>query len=240
MDSYVPEPKDFLKGSGALYLIATPIGHLGDMTFRAVEALKSVDLIACEDTRHSRVLLDHYGIRKPLISYFNFSEKKKAPEIIAKIKNGLKVALLSDAGTPGIADPGYRLIAEAVSQAISIESFPGASAFLVALSLSGLPTDRFIFEGFLPVKDGQRRNKLLSLKAEKRTVIFYESPHRLLKTLNAIHECLGDVKIVVARELTKKFEEVLRQKASWMTDYFSRKKIQGEFVILFNLKIGQD
>ncbi len=221
---------------GILYLVSTPIGNLGDITFRAVEVLKNVDLIACEDTRHSRILLDHYGIQKPLTSYFDFSESKRAPGIVEKIKNGTKVALISDAGTPGIADPGFRLIQEAIRQQVKIETLPGPSAVLAALALSGLPTDRFAFEGFFPVKSGQKKNKILSLKEDTRTIIFYESPHRILKTLEAIEEALGDVEIVVARELTKKFEEVVRDKVSVILSHFSKKKILGEFVILWNLK----
>ena len=222
--------------SGILYIVATPIGNLGDITYRAVETLKNVDLIACEDTRHSRVLLSHYGIEKPLTSYFDFSEKIRAPQIIHQIKNGSKVALISDAGTPGIADPGYRLIAEAIKEGVTIEKLPGPAAFLSALVLSGLPTDRFIFEGFFPVKPGQKKSRILELKNETRTVIFYESPHRFLKTLDTIQEALGDVDVVVVRELTKKFEEVVRNKVSEVIKHFSRKKILGEFVILWSAK----
>ena len=222
---------------GVLYLVSTPIGNLGDITFRAVEILKNVDLIACEDTRHSRVLLDHYGIKKPLLSYHDFSEKQRASGILEKIKNGATVALISDAGTPGIADPGYRLITGAIREGIKVEPLPGASAFLTALVVSGLPTDRFVFEGFFPVKSGQKKTKLLSLKDEDRTVIFYESPHRFLKTLETLKETFGDIEIVVARELTKKFEEVLRKKVSEMITCFSGKKILGEFVVLFNLSM---
>ena len=220
---------------GVLYLVATPIGNLGDVSFRAVEVLKSVDEIACEDTRHSKILLNHYGIQKPTVSYHNFSEKTRTPQIVEQLKQGKNVALVSDAGTPGVADPGYRLVQMAIQEGIRIESIPGPSAFLAALSVSGLPTDRFVFEGFLPVKSGARRSKLLSLKNETRTVIFYESPHRLLKSLEAIRQTLGDIPIVVARELTKKFEEVLRKKTSEMIQEFSNKKIRGEFVLLFHL-----
>ncbi len=222
--------------SGTLYLVATPIGNLGDMTVRAIEVLKKVDIIACEDTRHSRILLDHYGIRKLVVSYFDFSEKKQAPRLIQKLEQGAAVALISDAGTPGISDPGYRLVRRAIEKDIRIESIPGPSAFLCALSVSGLPTDRFIFEGFMPIKSGQRKNKLLSFKEEERTVIFYESPHRLLKTLEAIAAVLGDIEIVVARELTKKFEEVVRAKVKKIIERFSGKKVLGEFVILFSAK----
>ena len=220
---------------GVLYLVSTPIGNLGDITVRAIEILKMVDLIACEDTRHSKFLLDHYGIKKPLISYFDFSEKRRTPELLEKIKQGANIALISDAGTPGIADPGFRLIAGAIDAGIKVETLPGASAFLAALTLSGLPADRFVFEGFFPVKLGQKKNKLLALKDEDRTLIFYESPHRILKSLEAIQDTLGDIRIVVARELTKKFEEVFRGKVSEAITHFSNKKILGEFVVLFNL-----
>lgn len=225
-----------MMSEGILYLVSTPIGNLGDITVRAIDILKNVDIIACEDTRHSKFLLDHYAIKKPLISYFDFSEKKRTPELLEKIKNGTKIALISDAGTPGIADPGYRLIAGAVSAGVKIETLPGASAFLSALVLSGLPMDRFVFEGFIPVKSGQRKNKFLSLKNEDRTVVFYESPHRILKTLAAMSEVLGDINIVVARELTKKFEEVVRGTVSEVLFHFSNKKVLGEFVVLFNLR----
>lgn len=222
--------------NGILYLVSTPIGNLGDMTYRAVETLKNVDLIACEDTRHSKVLLTHYGIDKPLVSYFDFAEKRKAPILIEKIKNGAKIALVSDAGTPGIADPGYRLIAEAVKEGVRIEAIPGPSALLAALVVSGLPTDSFVFEGFLPVKEGQKKRFFTALKEEERTVIFYESPHRILKTLEALKEVLGDVDIVVCRELTKKFEEIVRGPVSGALARFSGKKVLGEFVVLLSLK----
>ncbi len=222
--------------SGILYLVATPIGNLGDLSHRAVEILNKVDLIACEDTRHSRILLEHYSIHKPLVSYNDFSETRKAPELITKLVAGSSIALISDAGTPGIADPGFKLVRLALQQGIPVESIPGASALIVALTLSGLPTDRFVFEGFMPIKEGQKRTKLLSFKEEDRTVIFYESPHRILKTLKLMQEVLGDIPIVVCREMTKKFEEILRVRASEAFKHFSEKKILGEFVILFNLE----
>lgn len=221
--------------AGILYLVSTPIGNLADITYRAVEVLKKVDVIVCEDTRHSKILLEHYGIHKPLISYFDSSERRKAPLILDKIKEGASVALISDAGTPGIADPGFRLVEGAIQEGIRLEAIPGPSAFLMALSLSGLPTDRFIFEGFLPVKSGQRRRKFASLKDADRTVIFYESPHRILKSLEDLKESLGDVHIVVARELTKKFEEITRAPVSVAIERYSKGKVLGEFVILFNL-----
>lgn len=217
-------------------MVSTPIGNLGDITYRAVEVLQHVDLIACEDTRHSRILLDRYGVKKPLTSYYDFSEKRKAPGLLSKIEGGLKVALVADAGTPGLADPGWRLIRDAIRRGVRIEALPGPSAFLLALILSGLPTDRFVFEGFFPVKEGQKKARLLSLKDEERTVIFYESPHRLLRTLRFIRETLGDIHLVVARELTKKFEEVRRERVSDSILHFSNKKVLGEFVILWSLR----
>ncbi len=221
---------------GTLYVVATPIGNLKDMSFRAVEVLKSVDFIACEDTRHSKILLDHYAVQKPLLSFFDASEKRKTPMIISRLQNGENAALISDAGTPGIADPGYRLINEAIQRGIHIEFIPGPSALIAALVLSGLPTDRFVFEGFFPIKSGQKKTKLESLKDEERTVIFYESPHRILKTLLVMQEVLGDVPVVIAREITKKFEEVVRARVSEVIAHFSGKRVLGEFVVLFNLK----
>ncbi len=225
--------------SGKLSIVPTPIGHLGDITYRAVAVLKDADLIACEDTRHSSILLAHYGIQKPLVSYFDFSEKKKTPALIARIKQGDRVALISDAGTPGIADPGFRLIAEALRQGLAVEVLPGPTALVPALVLSGLPVDRFVFEGFFPVKSGQRRSRLLALKDETRTVIFYESPHRILKSLEAVRETLGDVPVVVVRELSKKFEEVVRAGVGEAIAHFSNKKILGEFVVLWNLSANE-
>lgn len=220
---------------GILYLVATPIGNLGDLTHRAVETLKKVDWIACEDTRHSGFLLSHYGIQRPLISYFDHSEKKKAPELIQKILAGESGALISDAGTPGLADPGFRLVQEAIRHGVRIESIPGASAFLSALVISGLPTDRFIFEGFAPVKEAAKKKWFTSLKDETRTVIFYESPYRIAKTLAVMQAVYGDIPVVVARELTKKFEEVTRGSLTEMVEAFAAKKQLGEFVVLFNL-----
>ncbi len=221
--------------TGILYLVATPIGNLGDLTHRAVEILKKVDWIACEDTRHSGFLLSHYGIQRPLISYFDHSEKKKAPELIQKILAGENGALISDAGTPGLADPGFRLVQEAIRHGVRIESIPGASAFLSALVISGLPTDRFIFEGFAPVKEAAKKKWFASFKDETRTIIFYESPYRIAKTLAAMHAVYGDIPVVVARELTKKFEEVTRGSLAELAGTFAAKKQLGEFVVLFNL-----
>ena len=215
-----------------LYIVSTPIGNLKDITFRAVDTLKSVDLIAAEDTRHTKILCKEYGIEAPLTSYFEHNQFKKGEYIVEQLKQGKNVALVTDAGTPGISDPGYKLINLAKQNNIPVTVVPGASAAIAALSLSGYPSDRFIFEGFLPVKPGQRRKKLESLKGEERTVVFYESPHRLLKSLKDIEEVLGDPKIFIARELTKKFEEGIEAKASELIEHFSRKGVKGEFVIV--------
>jgi len=222
--------------SGRLYVVATPIGHLGDLTYRAVEVLKSVDWIACEDTRHSKGLLDHYGIHKPLISYHDFSESRKAPELVLRLQNGEKGALISDAGTPGVADPGYRIISQSVQAGVPVEAIPGPAAFLAALVVSGLPMDRFTFEGFAPLKEAAKKKWFKELAEEERTIVFYESPHRILKTLEAMKEVLGDVRVVVARELTKKFEEVRRGPLSEVITHFSSRKVLGEFVVVWSPK----
>jgi 16S rRNA (cytidine1402-2'-O)-methyltransferase len=219
-----------------LYIIATPIGNLQDITLRAIETLKSVDLIAAEDTRHTKILCHHYGIQTPLTSFFEHNEKFKGDYLLKFLKEGKRVALVTDAGTPGISDPGYTLIRLAREHSIPITVVPGASAFLAALSLSGLPSDRFVFEGFLPVKSGARRKKIESFKSEDRTIIFYESPHRLLKTLDDIREVFNDPIIVCVREITKKFEETRTGKASVLFDHFTRHAPKGEFVVLINLK----
>src|SRR5665213_3033588 len=191
-----------------LYIVSTPIGNLKDITLRAIETLKSVDLIAAEDTRHTKILLDACQIEKPLTSFFEHNQIKKAEHLLSLLKAGKNIALVSDAGTPGISDPGFLMVRMAQENNIPITVIPGVSACISALTASGLPAHRFIFEGFLPPKSGARRNKLISLKEEKATVIFYESPHRLLKTLKDMQEVWDDPIVVVARELTKKFEVV--------------------------------
>lgn len=219
-----------------LYIVSTPIGNLKDITLRAIDVLKSVDLIASEDTRHTGILLKHYGISVPQTSYFEHNKIKKADYLIKLLQDGKDVALVSDAGTPGISDPGYRLITLAQDNGIPMTVVPGACAAVSALTLSGFPMDRFCFEGFLPFKSSARRKKLESLKHEDRTMIFYESPHRLLKALKDIAETLNDPMVVVARELTKKFEEVKKGAASDVAAYFSAKAVKGEIVLLINLK----
>lgn len=215
-----------------LYVVATPIGNLQDITLRAVETLKSVDLIACEDTRHSRILLTHYGITTPTTSYFEHNKLKKGEYLIRLLKEGKDIALISDAGMPGISDPGFNIIRSAIQEGIAVVPVPGPSAFLTALAISGKPTDKFIFEGFLPVKSAARRRRLGELAQETRTLVFYESPHRLLKALQDILEVLGDREVVICRELTKKFEEIRREKVSLSIAHFSSTFPKGEFVII--------
>lgn len=216
---------------GKLYLVPTPIGNLADMTYRAVEVLKNVDLILAEDTRTSGFLLKHYEIGTPVQSFHAHNEHKKVEEVIAKLKEGKSIAQISDAGTPGISDPGFLLVREALANEIPVDSLPGATAFIPALVKSGFPCDRFVFEGFLPHKKG-RQTRIESIKEETRTVVYYESPHRLLKTLQQFKEILGDRNVSVSRELTKKFEETVTGPIEEVLTYFSTKSIKGEFVIV--------
>ena len=217
---------------GILYVVSTPIGNLSDITLRAIETLKQVDLIAAEDTRHSGILLKNYSITTPLTSYHDFNKQKKGPELIQQILSGSSVALVSDAGTPGISDPSYLLIKLAIENQIQIVPIPGPAAFISALVVSGLPTDKFSFEGFLPNKPQKRRRRLEELAQEKRTLIFYESPYRLLKFLEEVRQILGDRRICVARELTKKFEEIKRGAVSEVLGYFQQGKVKGELIIV--------
>jgi 16S rRNA (cytidine1402-2'-O)-methyltransferase len=216
---------------GKLYLVPTPIGNLADMTYRAVEVLKGVDLILAEDTRTSGFLLKHYEIGTPAQSFHAHNEHKKVEEAISKLKEGKSIAQISDAGTPGISDPGFLLVREALANEIPIDSLPGATAFVPALVKSGFPCDRFVFEGFLPHKKG-RQTRIESIKEETRTVVYYESPHRLLKTLEQFKDILGDRNVSVSRELTKKFEETVTGSIDDVLTYFSTKSIKGEFVIV--------
>jgi 16S rRNA (cytidine1402-2'-O)-methyltransferase len=199
---------------GTLYVVATPLGNLEDITLRALRVLKQVAVIAAEDTRRSRKLLTHYGIRTPLTSYYDQIERHKAPELVEELRRGKSIALISDAGTPGIADPGYHLVCAAIAAGLRIEAVPGPSAVAAALSIAGLPTHRFLFEGFVPARQGARRRFFADLAGEPRTVVVYEAARRLLTSLRELHAALGDRRIVVVRELTKVFEEVLRGSAS--------------------------
>ena len=218
--------------SGTLFVVATPIGHLKDIGLRALETLKAVEAIACEDTRQTGKLLQHYAIRKPMVSLHDHNERAKTPELVNRLRAGESLALVSDGGTPLISDPGWRLVHEAIGAGVRVSWIPGPTAAIGALVLSGLPTDRFVFEGFLPPKSAARRKRLEALKGEARTVVLYESPHRLLKTLRDIHDVLGDVPIACARELTKMFEEVKRGTASEVLAHFERHAPKGEFVLV--------
>jgi 16S rRNA (cytidine1402-2'-O)-methyltransferase len=217
-----------------LYVVATPIGNLEDITLRALRVLKEVDLIACEDTRHTQKLLNHYGISTPTISYYEQNEASRAEELANKLKAGKRIALVTDAGIPGISDPGFRLISRAVEQGIKVIPVPGASALVSALAASGLPTDSFQFHGFLPPKSGQRRKILENIRASSQTEIFYEAPHRLKETIEDIVAVLGQARpIVVARELTKIHEEFLRGSAGQVLQQLnSRGEIKGEITLL--------
>jgi 16S rRNA (cytidine1402-2'-O)-methyltransferase len=195
-------------------------------------------LIAAEDTRHTKILTDHYGIKIPLTSYFEHNRITKGDYLIKLLKEGKNIALVSDAGTPGISDPGAHIIGLAIKEGIGVVGIPGPTAIILGLIVSGMPTDRFIFEGFLPNKSGARRNKLSEFKDEKRTIVFYESPHRILKTLYDILEIFGDIRICVARELTKKFEEILQDRVSGLIERFGKLKPKGEFLVVLNPKRG--
>jgi len=215
-----------------LYIVATPIGNLKDITLRAIEVLKSVDLVACEDTRHTRILLEHYGIKTPTTSFFQHNRFTKGEYLLKLLKEGKNIALVSDAGTPGILDPGYNLINLAVKNNIEVTALPGPAAFIDALVLSGKPAHEFFFAGFLPNRKISRQNRLKKLAGLGCTIIFYESCHRIRDTLEDLKEIFGEREIVVARELTKKFEELLRGPAASILDNLSKSKPLGEFVVI--------
>ena len=257
---------------GTLYLVATPIGNLKDLTLRSIDVLTKIQIIACEDTRHTGLLLKHiksrhsgeFGLagrlqnpsfgdsgraslarmtnQQTLLSYYEQNEPQRIPQILNALKNGVDVALVSDAGTPTISDPGFKLVRECVAQGIKVESIPGPSSVVSALVVSGLPTDKFLFLGYLPKKQGKRKNLLNELKCFKTskqihpTIIFFESPYRLIKTLEDLKEVFGDIDIVVARELTKIHEEIRHEKISNSVDHFNKIAPKGEFVILFHFE----
>ena len=223
------------KNVGTLYIVATPIGNLKDFTYRAVETLQNVQLIAAEDTRHSRKLLQHYKIGTPTISYFEHNRFTRIPKIIETLHMGSDVAIITDAGTPGVSDPAYKLVRAAIEEGLRVEAIPGSSALLAALVSSGLPTDRFLFEGFIPSKKG-RKKRLESIQDDQATIVFFESPHRVVKTLKDIYEVLGDRPAVLARELTKLHEEIIRGTVSELLTYFTQKSPRGECVLM----IGKD
>jgi 16S rRNA (cytidine1402-2'-O)-methyltransferase len=217
--------------TGKLYLVATPIGNLQDITLRALETLRTVDLIAAEDTRHAAILLRHYDIRKPTVSYHDFNERKVTPQLVAQLQSGKSVALITDAGTPGISDPGFYLVRAALAENIAVEAIPGPTAFVPALVLSGLPCDRFVFEGFPPAKKG-RQSFFKNLAEEARTVVLYEAPHRVPRTLQEILEHWGDRRVALARELTKIHEEVRRGKISEILAGLKDQPLRGECVLV--------
>ncbi|MGH7770309.1 MAG: 16S rRNA (cytidine(1402)-2'-O)-methyltransferase [Candidatus Binatia bacterium] len=224
---------------GTLYIVATPIGNLEDITLRAIRVLKEVDLIAAEDTRHTRKLLAHYGIATRLESYYDEVEAEKAAFLVKQLKNGKNVALVSDAGTPTLADPGFRLVREAVSAGVSAVPVPGPSALPAVLSVSGLPTDRFVFEGFLPAKKRERRNRLQSLRRDERTLVFYEAPHRLRETLSDILELFGDRQMAFGREVTKIHEEFVRGRISQAIAAVELKEPRGEITLVIAGSAGE-
>jgi 16S rRNA (cytidine1402-2'-O)-methyltransferase len=222
---------------GALFIVATPIGNLSDISPRALDALRSADLIACEDTRQTLKLLNHFGIQKPLISYHDFNEEKKAAALGEKIQAGQTIALVSDAGTPGISDPGFRLVRYCREHELTVTPIPGPNAAIAALSASGLPSDEFFFAGFLPSKKTARREKLETLRSLRGTLVFYEAPHRIEGTLTDLLEILGDREACVGRELTKLHEEFLFGKISTIRDNV---KVLGEFVVVVAGNVGSD
>jgi 16S rRNA (cytidine1402-2'-O)-methyltransferase len=222
--------------AGKLYVVATPIGNLEDMTLRGIRILKEVSLIAAEDTRRTRILLQHYDIRTPLTSLYEQNESTKSPSLIGKIKEGQRIAYVTDAGTPAISDPGYLLVRHAIEAGIEVVPIPGVSALITALSVSGLPMDHFVFQGFLPDKKGKKKAALLSLVEDPRTQIFYESPNRLLSTLKDIRELLGNRFVVVARELTKIYEEVVRGDLEEVIHAFEGRTVKGEITLVLGGK----
>lgn len=217
---------------GTLYLVATPIGNLEDLTFRAARILKEVDVIACEDTRHTRGLLDVHGIRTPLVSYHEHNEHRRAPELIRRLLAGESVALVSDAGTPVLSDPGYTILRAAIGQEIPVVPIPGASAITTALAISGLPPDRFLFCGFLPRRSAERRRALAEVAAIPWTLVFFETPHRIEAALDDVLAVLGDRRIAVVRELTKRFEEIIRGTTSEVLAHVKRTPPRGELTLV--------
>ncbi len=225
--------------TGTLYIVSTPIGNLEDITLRAVRILKEVNAIAAEDTRHTQKLLNKFDIHTPLTSYHDHNKEEKAPVLVSRLLEGRNVALVSDAGTPGISDPGYFLINLAIDQKVPVVPIPGPTAAIAALSVSGLPTDRFVFEGFLPSKHTARLKRLEELTKEDRTLIFYEAPHRILQTLDDMQTVLGDRKTVLTRELTKIHEQVLRGSLSEVKKQLEAGSMKGEFTIILQAAIEE-
>ncbi len=217
---------------GTLYVVATPIGNLEDITLRALRVLKEVGLVACEDTRRTRTLLTHFGIHVPVTSYFEHNKLAKGPAILKTLREGTSVALVTDAGTPGISDPGFLLVREARESGLPVVPVPGPSAVVAALSAAGIPADSFVFDGFLPVKPGKRIHRIEALRELEMTLVCYESPHRILAALEAIGQVFGQVEIVVARELTKRFEEIVRGTPAALRERFAAGTVRGEFTLV--------
>ena len=217
---------------GTLYVVATPIGNLEDITLRALRVLKVVGLVACEDTRRTRTLLTHFGIHVPVTSYFEHNKLAKGPAILKTLREGKSVALVTDAGTPGISDPGFLLVREAREAGMPVVPVPGPSAVVAALSAAGIPADSFVFDGFLPVKPGKRIHRLEALRDLEMTLVCYESPHRILAALEAIGQVFGQVEIVVARELTKQFEEIVSGTPEALRERFAAGTVRGEFTLV--------
>jgi len=221
-----------LNNKGVLYLVATPIGNLEDITLRAIRTLREVDLIAAEDTRQALKLLNHFEIKKPLVSYYEHNKKGKGNYLINELLGGKNIALVSDAGTPGISDPGEDIVKLCIENAINVTPIPGAVAAVSGLIVSGLPTGRFAFEGFLPMNKRQRKERILSIKTETRTMVFYEAPHKLVYTMKDLYEILGNRNIVLARELTKKFEEIIRCTFLEAIEKYDKESPRGEYVMM--------
>jgi 16S rRNA (cytidine1402-2'-O)-methyltransferase len=218
--------------SGILYVVATPIGNLEDITLRAIRILKEVDVIAAEDTRRTRALLSHLGVSKPLVSYYDAVEVQRAPRLVQRLERGERIALVSDAGTPGLSDPGHRLVTAASQAGIPVVPIPGPSAITATLAVAGLPCERFAFEGFLPTRGATRTRRLEALRSEQRALVFFEAPHRLARTLEALQVTLGDRQAVMARELTKRYEEIRRGTLASLRDAVCEQNVRGEVTLV--------
>ena len=218
--------------TGTLYVVATPIGNLEDTTLRALRVLKEVEVIACEDTRRTRALLAHFEIHTPTVSYFEHNKVVRGPQLLRQLAEGRSVALVTDAGTPGISDPGFMLVRDARAAGIPVVPVPGPAAVTAVLSAAGIPADRFVFDGFLPVKPGRRVNRLTALRELETTIVLYESPHRILPTLEAITTVFGEREVVVAREVTKQFEEIVRAPAAAHRERLAAAGVRGEFTVV--------
>jgi 16S rRNA (cytidine1402-2'-O)-methyltransferase len=225
--------------SGTLYVVATPIGNLEDITARALRVLREVDVVACEDTRRTRALLTHFEIHTPTVSYYEHNKLTRGPQLLRQLGEGKSVALVSDAGTPGISDPGVLLVREARAAGILVVPVPGPSAVVAALSAAGLPADRFVFDGFLPAKPGRRINRLKALRDLETTVVVYESPHRIVAAMEAIAEVFGATPVVVARELTKQFEEIVTATPAAHLERLRAGAVRGEFVVVIPGKLAR-